>query len=185
MKLIEILKSQGLSDKQINQITTAMKENKIYETSLENADERYLKMKTQKEDFETQIKTANTTIEEHEKTIEKLEKESINKEFSYALRDALKEAGCIDSKALGVYLDKEKLKLEEGKISGLDEQLNLLKEGKKYLFEDPTPQNTGGLGNFNRNPGAGGTTESLGERLAKQSTESNQSNQHNYFGGVK
>lgn len=178
MKLIEILKAQGLSDEQINQITTSMKENKVYETLLENADEEYSKMKSKKEEFEGQLETANSTIE-------KLKKESINKEFSYALRDALKEAGCIDSKALGVYLDKEKLKLEEGKISGLDEQLNLLKESKKYLFEDPTPQNTGGLGNFNRNPGAGGTTESLGERLAKQSTESNQSNQHNYFGGAK
>lgn len=167
MKLIEILKTQGLSDEQINQITTSMKENKVYETSLENADEKYSKMKSKKEDFETQLKTATTTIEdlkknnkanetlqktikEHEKTIEKLQQESIDKDFSYSLREALKEAGCIDSKALEVYLDKEKLKLEEGKISGLEEQLNPLKENKKYLFENSTPQNTGGLGNFGR-----------------------------------
>ncbi|CEN80993.1 phage scaffolding protein [Paraclostridium sordellii] len=167
MKLIEILKSQGLSDKQIDQITTVMRENNVYETSLENADEKYSKMKIKKEDFETQLKTATTTIEdlkknnkanetlqktieEHEKTIEKLQQESIDKDFGYSLREALKEAGCIDSKALEVYLDKEKLKLEEGKISGLEEQLNPLKENKKYLFENTTPENTGGLGNFGR-----------------------------------
>ena len=39
MKLLEILKAQGLTDDQINAIQTSMKENKVYETSLENADE--------------------------------------------------------------------------------------------------------------------------------------------------
>ena len=48
MKLLEILKAQGLTDDQINAIQTSMKENKVYETSLENADERYNKLKTQK-----------------------------------------------------------------------------------------------------------------------------------------
>lgn len=202
MKLIEILKSQGLSDEQINNITSSMKENKVYETALENIDERYSKLKTKKEELETQLKTSNGTIEtlkknnkdnetlqntisEHETTIGKLKKEAEDKDFSYSLRDALKEAGCIDSKALEVYLTKENLKLEDGKIAGLEEQLNSLKESKSYLFKDATPQDTGGLGNFNRNTATGGQTESLGERLAKQATESNQSNQHNYFGGAK
>lgn len=199
MKLIEILKAQGLTDEQINKILSSMKENKIYETTLENADEKYSKMKTKKEDFEEQLKTANGTIEtlkknntdnetlqktisEHKATIEKLEKEAIDKDFNYSLRNVLKEEGCIDIKALEVYLDREKLKLEEGKITGLEEQLTTLKESKKYLFEETTPQNTGGLGNFNRNLGAGGATESLGERLAKQAIEIN--NKHDYFGGV-
>lgn len=201
MKLIEILKTQGLADEQINKIVLSMEENKIYETSLESVDEKYSKLKTKKDDLEAQLKTASETIEtlkknnsdnetlqstisEHEKTIENLKKEAENKDFNYSLRDALKEAGCIDSKALEVYLTKENLKLEDGKIVGLEEQLNSLKESKTYLFKDNIPQDTGGLGNFNRNTATGGQTESLGERLAKQSTESNQSNQHNYFGGA-
>ncbi len=36
MKLLEILKAQGLTDEQIKAIQTSMKENKVYETSLEN-----------------------------------------------------------------------------------------------------------------------------------------------------
>ena len=200
MKLVDILKAQELTDEQISKIQASMKENKVYETSLENADERYNKLKTQKDDLKSQLDTANTTIEDlkknnkdnetlqqtirdHESTIENLKKESANKDFSYALKEALKEAGCIDYKALEVYLDKENLKLENGQITGLENQLNPLKESKKYLFEESTPNNTGGLGNFNRNPGGGGTTESLGERLAKQATETN-TNNHNYFGGA-
>lgn len=163
---------------------------------------RFDKVNDQKKELETQLKTSNETIEtlkknnadnetlqstigEHEKTIEKLKKEAEDKDFNYSLRAALKEAGCIDSRALEVYLTKENLKLEDGKIVGLEEQLNSLKESKPYLFKDTIPQDTGGLGNFNRNTATDGQTESLGERLAKQSTESNQSNQHNYFGGAK
>lgn len=58
MKLLEILKAQGLTDDQINAIQTSMKENKVYETSLENADERYNKLKTQKLELEEQIKNS-------------------------------------------------------------------------------------------------------------------------------
>ena len=41
----EILKAQGVTDEQIKAIQTSMKENRVYETSLENADERYNKLK--------------------------------------------------------------------------------------------------------------------------------------------
>ena len=47
MKLMEILKAQGLSDEQINKITASMKENKVYETSLENIDERIVYTKNE------------------------------------------------------------------------------------------------------------------------------------------
>lgn len=193
---------QLLGEELYNQVTSKLGDKKIMVDDgnfIPKA--RFDKVNDQKKELETQLKTSSETIEtlkknnsdnetlqraigEHEKTIEKLKKEAEDKDFSYSLRDALKEAGCIDSKALEVYLTKENLKLEDGKIVGLEEQLNSLKESKTYLFKDTIPQDTGGLGNFNRNTAAGGQTESLGERLAKQATESNQSNQHNYFGGA-
>ena len=61
MEFKEILKAQNLTDEQINNITAKMKEEKIYTTSLENADEIYTKLKSQKADLDEQIKTANTT----------------------------------------------------------------------------------------------------------------------------
>lgn len=193
---------QLLGEELYNQVTSKLGDKKIMVDDgnfIPKA--RFDKVNDQKKELETQLKTSSETIEtlkknnsdnetlqstigEHEKTIEKLKKEAEDKDFSYSLRDALKEAGCIDSKALEVYLTKENLKLEDGKIVGLEEQLNSLKESKTYLFKDTIPQDTGGLGNFNRNTATDGQTESLGERLAKQATESNQSNQHNYFGGA-
>ena len=61
MEFKELLKAQSLTDEQINNITAKMKEEKIYTTSLENADERYTKLKGQKADLDEQIKAANTT----------------------------------------------------------------------------------------------------------------------------
>ena len=186
MKLMEILKAQGLSDEQINKITASMKENKVYETSLENIDERYSKLKTQKDDLVGQLNTANTTIEnlkknnkdnetlqqtikDHETTIETLKKDSEVKIRNLTLNNA------INSKLAKVetQFDREKLTIkEDGTIEGLDEQFKTLSETYSEWFEESTPSNSGGLGNFNRNLGRKGeATESLGERLAKHSTE--------------
>lgn len=186
MKLAEILKTQGFTDEQISKIQVSMKENKVYETTLENAEERYSKLKTKKEDLEGQLNTANTTIEDlkknnsdneelqntiktHEATIETLQKEASDKSFSYALRDALKQAGCIDSEALEVFLKKENLKLDGEKIFGLDEQLNSLKESKKYLFEVEETKGTGGLGGFRKLPHqTPGEEPTIGKKLGEQ-----------------
>ena len=186
MKLMEILKAQGLSDEQINKITASMKENKVYETSLENIDERYSKLKTQKDDLVGQLNTANTTIEnlkknnkdnetlqqtikDHETTIETLKKDSEVKIRNLTLNNA------INSKLAKVetQFDREKLTIkEDGTIEGLDEQFKTLSETYSEWFEESTPSNSGGLGNFNRNLGRKGeATESLGERLAKHSTQ--------------
>ena len=166
MEFKEILKAQSLTDEQINNITAKMKEEKIYTTSLENADERYTKLKGQKADLDEQIKAANTTITElkknnkdnealqqtiqdHETTIENLKKESAQKDFNYALDSALKDNKCKNAKALKALLDLDNIKFNEGKLEGLEGQLNALKESDGYLFDtsNPAPGNTGGTGN--------------------------------------
>ena len=205
MNLIEILKAQNLTDEQINKITSSMKENKIFETSLENVDEEYSKLKTEKEDLEGQLNTANTTIKDlkknnkdnealqqtikdHEATIETLKIDSASKIKKLTLDNAINsKLSKVDDrykKLLQGQFDREKLIVkEDGTVEGLDEQVKTLSETYSEWFEDTTPSNTGGLGNFNRNPGGGGATKSLGERLAKQATETN-TNNHNYFGGA-
>ena len=174
MEFKEILKAQSLTDEQINNITAKMKEEKIYTTSLENADERYTKLKGQKADLDEQIKAANATIEDlkknnkdnealqktiqdHETTIENLKKESAQKDFNYALDSALKDNKCKNAKALKALLDLDNIKFNEGKLEGLEGQLNALKESDGYLFatSTPAPGNTGGAGNH---PRVGGGT---------------------------
>ena len=179
MEFKEILKAQSLTDEQINNITAKMKEEKIYTTSLENADERYTKLKGQKADLDEQIKAANTTITElkknnkdnealqqtiqdHEATIENLKKESAQKDFNYALDSALKDNKCKNAKALKALLDLDNIKFNEGKLEGLEGQLTALKESDGYLFDtsNPAPQNTGGAGNHPRvGGGAGAVTK--------------------------
>ncbi|MEW3513708.1 phage scaffolding protein [Clostridium butyricum] len=175
MEFKELLKAQSLTDEQINNITAKMKEEKIYTTSLENADERYTKLKGQKADLDEQIKAANTTITElkknnkdnealqqtiqdHEATIENLKKESAQKDFNYALDSVLKDNKCKNAKALKALLDLDNIKFNEGKLEGLEGQLTALKESDGYLFDtsNPAPGNTGGTGNHPRVGGGAG-----------------------------
>lgn len=170
MKFKEILKNQGLTDEQISSIEKEMKDNKIYTTFLENADERYNKLKGQKEDLDEQLKTANTTIgelkknnkdnealqntiKEHETTIETLKKEAAQKDFNYALDSALKDNKCKNTKALKALLDLDNIKFNEGKLEGLESQLTALKESDGYLFDTEKVPTGGGF-----NPPGGGST---------------------------
>lgn len=81
------------------------------------------------------------------------------------------------------FKDKQ-FKLNEDKFG--EDAINFmkeLKEGNKDAFKEAEKKNSPTYIPKGGNPG-GGKTESLGERLAKQSIDQN-SNNHNYFGGVK
>lgn len=168
MGIKEVLKKQGLTDAQVDAILADMKANKIYTTSEENIDERYSKLKGQKEDADEQLKTANKTIEdlkksnkdnetlqatitEHEKTIETLKTDSAAKIRNMAIDGAIEKA-LVTSNAkhhdlLSTKFDREKIKVsDDGKtIEGIDDQLKGLKETYKDLFgqsvEGNTPKN--------------------------------------------
>lgn len=168
----EILKSNGLNEDQITNILNSMKEAKVYTTKHENIDERYNKLKTQKTELETQIKERDTQLadlsknnKDNESLLNQIKDlQALNKQtttdyenkinqiqFDYALDSALNNAKCKNSKALRALLDIDNVKLNEGKLEGLEEQLNKLKESDSYLFDlETTPANTGGLGNFGR-----------------------------------
>lgn len=171
MNIQEILKAQGLDDEQINKITDSMKENKIYTTSLENADERYSKMKSKKEDLENQLKTSNDTIEDlkknnkdnetlqqtikqHETTIETLKKDSEakirNLTIDNAINDKLAKVDDKYKKLLQTQFERDKLTIkEDGSIEGLEEQFKIITETYSEWFE-AAPASTGGIGNFGR-----------------------------------
>lgn len=157
MGLKKVLKEQGLSEEQISKITAGMEEAKIYTTSLENADERYEKLKSKKEDAEEQLKTANTTIADlkknnkdnetlqqtitdHEKTINTLKTDYAAKVKNMTLDNAInsllaknkaKHADLLSSK-----FDREKLIVaDDGTVSGMDEQFKTIQETYKDMFE--------------------------------------------------
>lgn len=157
MNLEELLKAQGLDDNQVKSILGAMKKEKIYTTNLENIEERYNKLKGQKEDLEGQLNTANSTIkdlkknnadnEELQKTIKqhediiKTQKEEYetkvrNLTLDSAINSALTKAKAKHSDLLASKFDRDKLVInKDGTVTGLDEQLKGFKDTYKDMFE--------------------------------------------------
>ena len=84
------------------------------------------------------------------KLIEEYENKLKATEFNHALEGALNSARCKNIKALKALLDMDNIKYQDGKLEGLEDQLNALKESDSYLFEVTVPDNTGGIGNFGR-----------------------------------
>ena len=145
MNLIEILKSQGLSDEQINTIKGEMKQNKIFTAGEENLDIRYGKLKndhaqsqqtitdlqSQIAQFE-QLKTQNASvIEEANKKLAELQAENERIKTDNALERALIEAKVQDVDYMKFKI-KEKhpdgFKLDEnGKIESINTVIDDLK----------------------------------------------------------
>ena len=159
--LQEILKNNGLNEDQITNILNSMKEAKVYTTKHENIDERYNKLKTQKTELEAQIKERDTQLADLSKSNKDNEcllnqikdLQALNKQiqFDYALEGALTNAKSKNNKALKALLDMNSIKYQEGKLEGLQEQIEALQKDASYLFDlETTPQSTGGLGNFGR-----------------------------------
>ena len=157
MNFEELLKAQGLNDEQSKSIIGAMKKEKIYTTNLENIEDRYNKLKSQKEDLEEQLNTANNTIKDlkknnadneelqktikqHEYTIKSQKAEYENKvrnlTLDSAISSALTKAKAKYSDLLASKIDRDKLVInEDGTVTGLDEQLKGFKETYKDMFE--------------------------------------------------
>ncbi|WP_027633066.1 phage scaffolding protein [Clostridium hydrogeniformans] len=145
----EFLKSQGLSDGQINKMLSDMRENKIYTTSEENIEERYNKLKGQKEDLEGQINTANSTIKDlkknnidneelqnkvsnYEKEIATLKETSTKREKEFTIKSKLKDIGCTDVEYMLYKLGNiEEVDIEKD----LDNKIKELSENNNSFFK--------------------------------------------------
>lgn len=148
----ELLKKLGFSEEQISKVIGGMKENKIYTTTEEKLDERYSKLKEQKEALEEQVKNANDTIAdlkkgnkdneilqtkigEYESKVTNYEKKISEMQFNHALEGALKGASVKNTKAVRALLNLENIKLDGENILGLSDQIDALKKSDAYLFE--------------------------------------------------
>ena len=184
----EILKNNGLNEDQITNILNSMKEAKIYTTKHENIDERYNKLKTQKNELESQIKERDTQLADLSKSnkdnegllnqikdLQALNKQTttdyenkINQmQFDYALEGALNNAKSKNNKALKALLDMNSIKYQEGKLEGLQEQIEALQKDASYLFNlEAAPSSTGSIGQFGRNGGKFGVTKKEFDKMS-------------------
>ena len=134
------------------------------------------KAKSDYEDVKTQLETANNTIKERDKQIEKLKEvdgaklkeeitklQKLNKEAEKKYLDDLKELKLNNAIKLAIHdkvfnedmaaglFDKTKLVLaDDGKVIGIDEQLEGIKKDNAFLFKTGEIKN-----NYNPSAGAG------------------------------
>lgn len=156
MTLEEILKSQGLSEEQIQTITGEMKQNKIFTSGEENIDIRFNKLKTEHDTKLQELDNANTLIKELQSATKGNEDlqgkiagyqeqvETLQAELTKAKEDAAIKVALLAEKAVDVdYLtfklrEKGDLKLDDkGEIKGLDDKIAALKTQMPAMFEAP------------------------------------------------
>lgn len=153
----ELLKKLGYADEDITKIEKGLSDEKIFLTKEENIEERYSKLKTQKEELEKQVQTlteTNTNIqteydnykkgsitqEEYEIKVKEIQEEADNKvkqnnfDSKLAVKLMSKEINAKDVIDIKANLDMSKISLDGENFIGLDEQINSLKERKDYLF---------------------------------------------------
>ncbi len=176
MPFKELLKSI-VGEEQTTAILNGMKEKKIYISSNENVDERYTKLKGQKEDLEQQLATANTTITDlkkatkgnedlqkkltdYESKIQTLQQESEakvrNLTLDHAIEKLLTTNNAKHVDLLKAQFNRDQLEItEDGVIKGLDDQFKAIKESYSDLFQAQltgnTPNNTGSSANTDPN----------------------------------
>ncbi len=106
--------------------------------------------KAMKEDIKA-LKENSENSAELKEAMAKLQKDAKEREEAYtkevealkldsALALAIKNAGAKGEKAMRAYLDMEKIKLEDGKLVGVEEQIEALKTAEAWLFTNSAPQ---------------------------------------------
>lgn len=157
---------------------------------------KFDEVKQAKKQLETDIKDRNTQLEDLKKSagdnatlkqqIEQLQNDNKKKDEEYQaelkdlkLTNAIKLAitdSAQDVDLVSGLIDKSKLILsDDGKITGLDEQINGLKEGKSFLFKsEESTNNTNIQFTKSTNGGNGGATpKSLSELMQAKNTNPN------------
>lgn len=159
MTLQEILKSQGLTDEQIQNITGEMKQNKIFTAGEENLDIRYSKLKADHDNLVAQHGESTKLIDQlkagtkdsealqgkitsYESQIAQLNEQLKQTQLEAAVKVALLGAKAVDVEYMTFKL-KEKGDLElddQGKIKGIDDKLAGLKTQFPTQFESAAEQ---------------------------------------------
>ena len=158
MTLHEILKAKGLTDEQIKEVVSEMKQNKIFTASEENLDVRYGKLKTDHDalvtkDTESQKLIAELQkatkgqeavqgkIAEYEATIAKQNEELTKTKVESAVKIALLGAGAkatdIDYLIFKMSSDADwKAELDDnGNVKGIDDKIKGMKTQFPSQFE--------------------------------------------------
>ena len=182
MTLQEILKACGVEDAVINQITSSMKENKIFTAGEENLDIRYGKLKTDFDNLTAQHNESTALIEQlkagakgneqlqgkitaYEAQVAQLQEQLKQAQLDAEIKVALLGAKATDVDYMTFKLkEKGELELgEDGHIKGIDDKLAGLKVQFPNQFEKASK---GVVIDANPLPGGGADPETQPKNLA-------------------
>ena len=126
------LQENHIPKSRFDEVNTQAKDHKAradkFETDLANA------LKGAKSQEELNATIAELTAS-NEKTKTEYETKIAQREKDYLLQDSLKAAKAKNPKAAMALLDLEKLVVKDGKLDGLDAQIESLKKSDAYLFD--------------------------------------------------
>lgn len=172
MDFKELLTKQGIDDEKAAAIIEAMQAEKIFTTTEENIEERFNKMKSQRDSAREELDAANALvddlkkatdgnadaqkqIEEYKDTAEQLQGKLTSLEKTSAVKEALTKAGATDiDYALFKLGGVDSLELKDGKVVDLDNKVKELQEAMPTYFKGADDQDKG----KNDDPGKGGFT---------------------------
>ena len=89
-----------------------------------------------KEELEKSNTDDEALNDAYEKGLKDAEEKFLKAELEKLLETELENAGSKSAAALKTFLDLEKIRLEDGKITGLSEQLEMLRQEYGFLFKE-------------------------------------------------
>lgn len=156
MTFKEYLISKGITEEQAATVIEGMPEEKFYLAGEEKLDERYAKLKVQKEQLEEQIATNQKELDGLKESVSgnedltkklgelqesfdasKAEYESKLSAYQkeYAIKLALKDSHTLDDGLVYGLLDTESINVTDGGLLGLKDQLERIQNDKPFLFQ--------------------------------------------------
>jgi hypothetical protein len=154
MDFLELLITQGLSEEQVSEITKAMKKNKIFITYEEKIEERYHKMKLQRDTLRDKLELAEKAGEDQQKNlginedIQRIRKAfedrtaALKNQYEDKIREmaidmtVLEKLGDVKyPELLLCKFDKSRIRVNsDGVITGIEEQLSDIRKAYGDMF---------------------------------------------------
>jgi len=105
-----------------------------YKDMLEERDKQLKELKKKARDSEELTAQIEELQQTNEKTVNEYETKLKEQSFSFALEKEISKYEAKNVRAVKALLDTEKIKYEDNKLFGVEEQLKELKESEPYLF---------------------------------------------------
>lgn len=147
----EQLRELGLTDEQVNSVV-GLHGQTVTElnSKLATAEQERDRFKEQLDSNQTELDALKESVKGNEELTQQLtdlqnkfnesekdaQKKLAEQQKDFAIKLALKEANALDEEIVLSQLDKDTIKVVDGKLQGFDEQLKGLQKNKSFLFQE-------------------------------------------------